>query len=69
MGNFPHGILDLLSLKMGSSDTVGISGLINPQLEDVYLVEFMYLVYACQVRFTIGDSELCCCTCVTYFKS
>ena len=25
-------------------------------------------VHACQVRVTVGDSGLCCCTCVTYFK-
>ena len=30
------------------------------------LVEFMYL--ACPVRVTVGDSDLCCCTCVTYFE-
>ena len=24
-------------------------------------------LHACQVRVTIGDSGLCCCTCVTYF--
>ena len=27
----------------------------------------LYL-HACQVRVTIGDSGLCCCTCVLYFK-
>ena len=27
----------------------------------------LYL-HACQVRLTIGDSGLCCCTCVMYFK-
>ena len=26
----------------------------------------LYL-HACQVRVTVGDSGLCCCTCVTYF--
>ena len=39
--------------------------------EDVPLVEFMYLVaylHACQVRVTVGDSGLCCCTCVTSFE-
>ena len=36
--------------------------------EDVPLV-FMYLVlHACQVRVTVGDSGLCCCTCVRYFE-
>ena len=34
--------------------------------EDVPLVEFMYL--ACQVRVTVGESGLCCCTCVIYFE-
>ena len=39
--------------------------------EDVPLAEFMYLVklynlHACKVRVTIGDSGLCCCTCVCY---
>ena len=38
--------------------------------EDVPLVEFMYLVklylHACEVRVTVGDSGLCCCTCVCY---
>ena len=34
---------------------------------DVPLVEFMY--FACQVRVTVGDSGLCCCTCVTYFDA
>ena len=34
--------------------------------EGVPLVEFMYL--ARQVRDTVGDSGLCCCTCVTYFE-
>ena len=37
----------------------------------VPLVEFMYLVFlylhTCQVRVTVGDSGLCCCTCDTYF--
>ena len=27
----------------------------------------LYL-HACQMRVTLGDSGLCCCTCVTYFK-
>ena len=27
----------------------------------------LYL-HACQVRVTLGDSGLCCCTCVTYFR-
>ena len=27
----------------------------------------LYL-HACQVRVTVGDSGLCCCTCVTYFE-
>ena len=27
----------------------------------------LYL-HACQVRVTVGDSGLCCCTCVTYFQ-
>ena len=31
------------------------------------LVEFMYL-HAVQVRVTVGDWGLCCCTCVTYFE-
>ena len=38
-------------------------------IEDVLLVEFMYLffffVLACQVRVTVGDSVLYCCVCVT----
>ena len=25
-------------------------------------------LHACQVRVTVGDSSLCCCTCVTYFE-
>ena len=25
-------------------------------------------LHACQVRVTVGDSDLCCCTCVTYFE-
>ena len=33
------------------------------------LVEFITLyLHACQVRVTVGDSGLCCCTCVTYFE-
>ena len=35
-------------------------------VEDVPLLEFMYL--ACQVRVTVGDSGLCCCTRVTSFE-
>ena len=45
-------------------------------LEDVPLVEFMYLeftcmpsesyLHACQVRVTVGDSGLCCCTCYVF---
>ena len=35
--------------------------------EDVPLVEFMYLVFT-RMRVTVGDSGLCCCTCVTYFE-
>ena len=27
----------------------------------------LYL-HACQVRVTVGDSDLCCCACVTYFE-
>ena len=27
----------------------------------------LYL-HACQVRVTVGDTGLCCCTCVTYFE-
>ena len=27
----------------------------------------LYL-HACQVKCTVGDSDLCCCTCVTYFE-
>ena len=27
----------------------------------------LYL-HACQARFTVGDSGLCCCTCVAYFE-
>ena len=27
----------------------------------------LYL-HACQVRVTVGDSGLCCCTCVAYFE-
>ena len=25
-------------------------------------------LHTCQVRVTVGDSGLCCCTCVTYFE-
>ena len=25
-------------------------------------------LHACQVRVTVADSDLCCCTCVTYFE-
>ena len=25
-------------------------------------------MYACQVRVTVGNSGLCCCTCITYYK-
>ena len=29
----------------------------------------MYLQWSlCQVRVTVGDSGLCCCTCVKYFE-
>ena len=37
---------------------------------DVPVVEFTYTLYlhACHVRVTVGDSGLCCCTCVTYFE-
>ena len=28
----------------------------------------LYL-HVCQARVTVGDSGLCCCTCVTYFES
>ena len=31
------------------------------------LCTLLYL-HACQVRVTVGDSGLCCCTCVTYFQ-
>ena len=34
----------------------------SPTVEDVPLVECMYLVV------TVGDSGLCCCTCVTYLE-
>ena len=37
--------------------------------EAVPLVELCVLyLHACLVRVTIGDSDLCCCTCVMYFK-
>ena len=37
--------------------------------EDVPLVELCTLyLHACQVRVTVGDSGLCCCTCVTHFE-
>ena len=39
--------------------------------EDVPLVGFMYrvlILQACQVRVTLGDSDLCCCTCVMHFE-
>ena len=38
--------------------------------EDLPLVEFIYSLYlhACHVRVTVGDSGLCCCTCVTYLQ-
>ena len=32
-----------------------------------WIVCTLYL-HACQVRVTVGDLGLCCCTCVTYFK-
>ena len=38
-------------------------------VEDVPLVEFMYLVFTrmpCESY--VGDSGLCCCTCATYFE-
>ena len=31
-------------------------------------VHYYYYLHACQVRVTISDSGLCCCTCVTYFE-
>ena len=38
-------------------------------LKDVPLVEFMCLVFTrMPVRVTVGDSGLCCCTCVAYFE-
>ena len=27
-----------------------------------------WYLHACQVRVTVGDSGLCCCTCVAYFE-
>ena len=36
----------------------------NQQTEDVHQVEFMYHVFTCQVRVTVGDSGLCYCVCV-----
>ena len=37
--------------------------------EDVSLVELCTLyLHACQVRVTVGDSGLCCCSCVTCFE-
>ena len=42
----------------------------DPFLEDVPLVQFMYLVFtSCQMRVTVGDSGLCCCACVTTFEA
>ena len=35
--------------------------------EDVPLVEFMYFVLR-QVRVSVGDSGMCCCTCTTYIE-
>ena len=29
---------------------------------------FTLYLHACQVRVTVGDSGLCCCTCVTYIE-
>ena len=38
-------------------------------LEDVPLVEFMYLVFTrVPMRVIVGDSALCCCVCVTCFE-
>ena len=35
--------------------------------KDVRLVELCTLyLHTCQVRVTVGDSGLCCCTCVAY---
>ena len=35
--------------------------------KDVHLVELCTLyLHKCQVRVTVGDSGLCCCTCVAY---
>ena len=28
----------------------------------------IYSIHACQVRVTVGDPGLCCCTCVTSFE-
>ena len=38
-------------------------------LEDVLLVEFMYLVFTRMAgENTVGDSGHCCCTCAMYFE-
>ena len=40
-----------------------------PFLQDVPLVEFLYLVFThIQLRVTVGDSGLCCCVRVTSFE-
>ena len=41
--------------------------------EDTYMFLWwslctLYKLHACQVRVTIGNSDICCCTCVTSFK-
>ena len=42
---------------------------IGPWTEAVPLVQLSALyLHACQVMVTVGDSGLCCCTCVTYFE-
>ena len=46
----------------------GLKELSCKELEDVPLVELMYLVADVRMRVTVGDSGLCRCTCVTYFE-
>ena len=48
---------------------LGLKSVRSLDLEDVPLVEFVYLVFThMPVRVTVGDPGLCCCTCVTYVE-
>ena len=35
---------------------------------DLWWDLYTLYLHTCQVRVTVGDSGLCCCTCVTYFE-